>query len=197
MKFKKNILLALAALAVVILLGVSGKKMIAVDRCLDAGGSYNYEMHECDFKKSHPVSLRQLFFPPKDLYTPLVLTELDMSQPGASIESEFQHRYPRNHEMGIYLDNKLAPETKFKGKLKITITGSEGVVQERILEKSVGQFLGWSQQTSGITLWSYRTPDDLPIKSKLKIKVTVLSPDPVFAQQVGRTRFFVRKTSDK
>ena len=26
----------------------------AVDRCLDAGGSYNYSKGECDFKDSHP-----------------------------------------------------------------------------------------------------------------------------------------------
>jgi hypothetical protein len=24
------------------------------DRCLDQGGSYNYEAGECDFQKSHP-----------------------------------------------------------------------------------------------------------------------------------------------
>jgi hypothetical protein len=27
-----------------------------IDSCLDAGGSFNYESCECDFKKSHPVS---------------------------------------------------------------------------------------------------------------------------------------------
>lgn len=27
---------------------------IRVDRCLDQGGSYNYDAGECDFEKSHP-----------------------------------------------------------------------------------------------------------------------------------------------
>jgi hypothetical protein len=29
---------------------------LAVDGCLDAGGSFNYASHECDFESSHPYA---------------------------------------------------------------------------------------------------------------------------------------------
>jgi hypothetical protein len=29
---------------------------LAVDGCLDAGGSFDYTSHECDFENSHPYS---------------------------------------------------------------------------------------------------------------------------------------------
>ena len=29
---------------------------LAVDGCLDSGGSFNYAFHECDFESSHPYA---------------------------------------------------------------------------------------------------------------------------------------------
>jgi len=39
----------------IILVATYAKEFIAVDKCLDAGGSYNYMAEECDINSSHPV----------------------------------------------------------------------------------------------------------------------------------------------
>ena len=31
------------------------QEYLAIDRCLDRGGSYNYTQHQCDFKQSHAI----------------------------------------------------------------------------------------------------------------------------------------------
>jgi uncharacterized membrane protein YciS (DUF1049 family) len=39
----------------IILVATYAKEFIVVDKCLDAGGSYNYMAGECDFNISHQV----------------------------------------------------------------------------------------------------------------------------------------------
>jgi len=39
----------------IILVTTYAKEFIIVDKCLDAGGSYNYKTGECDIVSSHPA----------------------------------------------------------------------------------------------------------------------------------------------
>jgi len=53
---KRYLLINLFILMPALLLVVTyAKEFISVDKCLDAGGSYNYMAGECDIVSSHPV----------------------------------------------------------------------------------------------------------------------------------------------
>jgi len=53
MKTVLIISLALFLLPIAYLAKDAGSEMLAVDSCLDAGGSYDYSKHECDKKENH------------------------------------------------------------------------------------------------------------------------------------------------
>jgi hypothetical protein len=58
---RKRTALALAVVVVVVALASSlprVRRWMAVDRCLDRGGSYDYVADRCDFEISHPVPSR-------------------------------------------------------------------------------------------------------------------------------------------
>ena len=48
------VLLAAAAAAWMPLVVTYASEFIAVDRCLDSGGSYDYRRHTCDHERNHP-----------------------------------------------------------------------------------------------------------------------------------------------
>ena len=52
---RKSSILALgAAILTVVLAWLFVSEFLEVDRCLDAGGSFNYASGQCDFKSNHP-----------------------------------------------------------------------------------------------------------------------------------------------
>lgn len=137
-----------------------------------------------------------LLFPPSDLYTPLVLKELNLSRKGAVIEEEFINKYKGSYDLGIYVNNRLESDAKLNCQLNITISNNSGVVLENILEEQVFIFWGWEQGKGGVALLIYEAPRDLPLNENLMIRVEVLEPDLEFSKKYGPSSFFVRKMSD-
>ena len=51
---RSGILALGAAILAVVLAWLFVSEFLEVDRCLDAGGSFNYASGQCDFKSNHP-----------------------------------------------------------------------------------------------------------------------------------------------
>lgn len=143
----------------------------------------------------HSSPIGRLLWPPEDLYTPLVLKNLDVSRKGEIVEAEFNNQYEGTHDLGIYVSKRI--ESELKSQLRITVSGDKGVILERVLDRNEFQFWGWEKGKSGVALMVYEAPSELPLNVPLRIRAEVVVPDKEFIKKYGPTMFFVRKMSDK
>ena len=125
------------------------------------------------------------FFPPKDLYTPLVNEKLDISQKNFSIQKKIKHKYPGRYRIGVLLDNLpidlLFHKEKynFNAIVEINFSVNGKQIKSYFLKSDYLPIL--TKEKSGLFFYCYSCPKDLPLDKLVTITAQVV-PTPLHRQ---------------
>jgi hypothetical protein len=147
--------------------------------------------------------LVQAVAPPEDLYSYLVIQDLDISEKGLIKRFEFKNKYAGWHEAGIVLDNfpddlyfkPLSQRYNLKLKMKVNFYFQNTLILSHVIENEYHPFLG--RRGNGFSLTSYDSPNDLPLNKLITCEVIIIAPDKELSIAYGPVRFYISKESDK
>lgn len=139
-------------------------------------------------------------FPPGDLFAFIAREELDLSQAGAVKEVSFLAKYRGQYDTGILLrnfdsDKFYGTKYNFPLRLKLTFQRGSTFIISKVVGAQFSPFIG--RDASGFGLFTFSTPEDLPIGEEITCRIEIVSSDPALNSRYGPAEFFVRKISDK
>lgn len=139
-------------------------------------------------RKTSP--LFNLLFSPSDLYEPLAISEITVSEGGAKIAKEFSNKYPGSHTVGILVSNPTSVGESYDMDFTVKIQIAEnGIIKEdKVISEPYFPFWG-AKSNSGIALLHYRVPDDLPLNSNQEVIVTIEKPSQLFEKNMVMSGF--------
>jgi hypothetical protein len=140
--------------------------------------------------------LFNFFFSPKDLFSPLICTQFDLSQKNTYV-LEFENKHPGNHWLEVLVEKptKVLENYETHYKLRIIISSEEGQLLDKIVtEKDLLPF--WSIK-SGFSIYNYKVPTDLPREKRLKASIQIIEPDESFSTKYGKQEMCFKKYSDE
>lgn len=146
------------------------------------------------FKPLFPIL--NFFLPPKDLYGNLVNIDFDLSKNGRYMV-QFENKYPGNHEIIILVEHPTPVMEEYNANFQINlIIKGKGVERKKLLKTIKNPFWKASGK-SGFSIFSYKVPDDLPLKQLLIAEIEVLKPDKEFTKRYGKQKLSITKVSDE
>ncbi len=142
--------------------------------------------------------LYHFFFPPDDLYHPILLLDLDKQTAPTEMKSTFSVKYIGAYSFGVYTKElpRLADEP-CDGKVNISVVIRD---RDQVLFTSSGVMASpfWEVAgKSGLELGRFYAPSDVPTGEELVCIVSVQSVDQAFYELYGPLRFYVSKASDE
>ena len=157
----------------------------------------------CNKAKQHDMkkaSLKQVLFPPADLYDLIVEKDIDIAQTGYKDILYFQIKYPGLYSIGVLFDKfpvkfNKASYGDLKLRLNLDFFDQDQLVFSKETKEPILHFA--SKDGRGFWLARFYSPDTIPIGNKIKCKVEVLNSDILFMQQYGNARLFIKKVSEK
>lgn len=145
--------------------------------------------------------LTELFNSPKDLFTPLVKEQIDISKKGNKAEFVFKHKYAGRHNINIGVEKKKLNLyiKKYGRKTSLVLDIGFYIEKKRAFslttyKKHRGVFYGREQ--GGFCLAIYNCPENLPMDKNIVCKITVIEPDLDLVNICGPVTFYVKKLSD-
>jgi hypothetical protein len=142
--------------------------------------------------------LINLVFPPDDLYSVLDSTEIDLATEGGTYVLDFVNKYPGKHTIGVLVERPTPAARSYEMDFALDITVKRD--REVLLTTSVNEpyMLFWGRERgSGIALFQYTVPEQLPMDLPLIAEATVIRRDPKFHGLYGNTSLYVKKMSDE
>lgn len=119
--------------------------------------------------------MAQFFFPPDDLFTPLIEEPLDLAV-GAPVEFKFEHRYPGLHALDLDIPGPAQTGVMQPGLneivLDVSCRDSSG---HRIGGQKQGGTPYWRDGGSGVSILTYQVPDELAYSGSVWCRVVPLS----------------------
>ena len=147
-------------------------------------------------------NMRYILFPPDDLFELVIQPEIDLAIVGNSQETQLRIKYDGPYTFGIMMekyrssaDDFRANQYVLKTRLQIEFLEGTNLLHSIKSTEYYSSFIGL--RGDGLTLGTFETPDDVPIKRDITCKVTVLSPDEVLSKQYGTVTFYIQKASEK
>ena len=129
-------------------------------------------------------------------YHPFVAMRIDPSLEGARYDMGFMNEYPGSYTMRLDVSDLGAVEWAKNSGLVLEVQVREGptILMEQSFEGHLGEFFGHGQ---GYVLRFYDAPDDLPLRKRLDLSVTVAHADPTLLTKSGAfAEFVLSKSSD-
>lgn len=139
----------------------------------------------------------ELFWPPSDLYVPLLLEEIDVATEGSIYTFPFELKYIGLYTGGILLKN-FSSEFYWKKRdlaLRMRFEFSSDHGDTIVRESSVDYMPFRSRIGNGLSLIEFAAPEDLPIESKIKCTVIVLASDSSLVQEFGPLKLYITRRS--
>lgn len=140
-------------------------------------------------------TLFNLFFPPNDLYEPLVFSPL--GNENKKYVFNVMHKYPGQHEIVIQTpsspDIGVSYKMDFLAQVALRSDVKEIISKEVVVPDS--QF--WGNDDGGIVLLNYRVPEEVPKYNTVQISVSISGNISKFNKRYGNSQLIVRKRSDK
>jgi hypothetical protein len=136
-----------------------------------------------------------LFWPPADLYEPLVLEPISLKEKVVLSELPLNHSYVGTYSIGIYMDNvpRFTSPIKSDAAIELSISHGGKTLFEERYNKWTSLLGAPGTKNSGVILGSYRVPDNIPLKVQAEAKITVIATDSTFENKYGNLVFFVRR----
>jgi len=140
------------------------------------------------------------FFPPKDLYRPLVKMVVDFKLGEFALRENFIHKYPGRYEFGLILEdtpndfyfNKDLHSLSSEMKVVFSVNGKK--IKSYMLSGVFDPFLG--KEGNGLILGVYNCPTDLPIDNLVTVEITIVGTSSSDKDK-QRAIFYVKKFSDQ
>lgn len=142
--------------------------------------------------------LFNLIFSPSDLYRPLAVTSIDLSQENAVYKVQFQNKYPGLHWIAIEVEKPNTTVEGYSGNFVLNLEVSDRgatLVKETI--KGPGSPFWGGMSRSGFAIHWFRSPNNLPLREPLTATVTVVRGDSAFQAKHGVSKLVVSKLSDE
>ena len=141
--------------------------------------------------------IREWFSPPQDLYSPLIVIDIDLSD-RSNFQFSYEHRHKGPHALGLEVEYKVplgVSRYDWGGRFKVTCTAREG----RQLQRDCGQSPSpwWGDRKSGFYLIYFSVPQDLPVAEPIECIFEVLECGTWNTDQYGDAALFVQRISDK
>ena len=135
-------------------------------------------------------------FSPSDLYEPLAVTSIDLAKEGQIYQVNFENKYPGLHWFAIQAEKPTSGATGYEGDfiLQLEVRRKEELLISELIKGPGSPY--WSHK-SGFSIHWYRSPDSLPLREPLEVKLSVVRADKVFAEKHGQFNFVVSKLSDE
>jgi len=139
-----------------------------------------------------------LLFPPNNIYDPLVVETLDISDGHAKTNVAINNRYMGSHEIGLLFskfDPALLYQRKYELHLLANITCYVGDELHYSQSLNMGDpFLG--KIGSGFSLATYVVPKDLPLDQSINCVFSVSNLNKEFVEKYGPVKLYIKKISD-
>lgn len=146
-------------------------------------------------------SIVQMFFPPNDLYKPLLVEELIVSPGSLKKNTTYRIKYMGSYSVSLLFSN-FGPEnySKFADKnnnFQLSAKIQCSVENNTIYTKSLNNgtpFLG--KDSGGITLTTYTVPTDLPLDKSINCEFSIDNIDEEFITKHTPVKLSIAKMSD-
>jgi hypothetical protein len=137
--------------------------------------------------------------PPSNLYTPLYNQSITLGQRGNATSFALNHQYVGTYFIDIHLGNVPPYDESIKSDAEIllTIRDNNKTVYERKFSRWANRFGGPETKESGVTLGSYRVPDNISLGHKTEATVSIQTPDPLFEKKYGSARLIIKRITDQ
>lgn len=137
-----------------------------------------------------------LFFPPNDLYEPLVRFPFDASDESKTHSFSFTHRYVGAYSAGLFVEKDFDyfERQEWPTRLGLHCTSTTSSLNKQNLGADPSPFLGL--RGNGFSLVWYQVPNDLPQGAETTCQLKVLEGGSELTKRFGRTEFYVHKQSD-
>ena len=146
--------------------------------------------------KNSPIF--NFFFTPKDLYSPVVCSNFDLSK-NNNYQLSFTNKYPGGHNLEILVEKPTKILDKYVTEFKIRVIISaedKKIVNTVVTEKNISSFWG-GENNSGFAIYRYRVPSDLPQGKLLKATIQIEMSDEDFYEKYGKQKLCFTKHSDE
>jgi len=160
-----------------------------------------YIFNEPILKKSNLGPLKTLttvFFPPNDLYRPLVSTPIESLEISNATILNFKNKYSGRHGVAISIgkDEKMFDFTEIAPELtlKLDFYSEEGDLLLSRAEKNGWSYLG--AKDIGYVFMTYDAPSGLPLGLALRCEVTVLNVNSELNNNSSKLNLIIKKISD-
>jgi hypothetical protein len=143
-------------------------------------------------------SLAELVFPPRDLFQPLVMVQIDLNRESEETIATFEHRYRGPHALGIKVGHKLPMPVHtydWGGRFVAILEESDREVLRRFTGESPNPW--WSHSESGFHFFHYGVPQDAPLGHPIKLRFQIVKKGSGFPQIYGRSSLYVGRISSK
>lgn len=136
-----------------------------------------------------------LFWPPADLYEPLILEPISLKENVVLPELPLYHSYIGTYSIGIYMDKapRFTSPIKSDAAIELSISHGGNILFEERYDKWTSTLGAPGTENSGVILGSYRVPDNIPLKLQTEAKISVISADSTFENKYGKLVFFIRR----
>lgn len=164
-------------------------------------------------------------FTPRDFDDYILLKEIDASEKGAAVSGVVAHRYMGKYKVAVFFDKSKLVDIKSSNKkdkddVKISnpFNTTQSVDQRRklalrvelrfysgdevVLTKTLGESYVWMSQLEemgsgqGLDLWTYRAPDELPNRERLRVEATIVESDDFLNSEYGPLTLAIWKERD-
>lgn len=143
------------------------------------------------------ITIINSLFSPKDFFENLDYKYIDVSKKGNIVELDITNNYPGSYMIALCVskytaigDNYLY---EFEFDLNIFEQGKK-LLHISSSHANVSSF--WGTNLSGIRLFTYEVPYDLPRNKKLKIKISIFKEDNNFNEKYGESMIIIKKMAD-
>jgi hypothetical protein len=156
--------------------------------------SFTYPISNCDAISS----IREFFFPPKDLFHSLVEAPIDISSTNKINLGEIKFKYKGSYALGISykkdIDDKKLHWEKYSLKLRLNIKfyADNKLIFEKESTENYSPY--WGQEDNGIHIIYFNYPKDIS-RRKLMCTVEVVTPDRELNEQYKPFKLFIRRNS--
>ncbi len=138
-----------------------------------------------------------LFYPPEDLYEPLVKIELDALGTEKLIHYNIIHRYVGSYSIGLYVDNDVDVNNQklnLGSQFEWNCSSDAGQVIAEKLGTNASPFIGL--RGNGYRLALYGVPNDLPQGESVACELKVLGGEVEGGIDLKGSKFYASKFSD-
>ena len=141
--------------------------------------------------------IMMFFFPPGDLYDPVLKAPLDVASTGLVVEAVFTNRYAGVHSFGVMAEKFDRNVGSLPHQFALDVRFFDGAEEIASITTQDSKFMFWTPQGNGVALFVFSIPEHVPNRKPVRCTVKVLAADPVFQQRHGPLSIYVQKDSHR